>query len=324
MEKAKPRLLVVDDEANIRSLLRLTFEEEFEVEEAEDGMDGFARAVARPPDLIISDIMMPRLDGYGLYRRLRARAETSGIPFMFLSAKREVDEKVMGLEMGADDYLTKPFSTRELRAKAHSLLRKAREVRAGGGLSGRLAEVDISEVLQLLEMGRKTGVLTLKSAGATGQFAFRHGEVVHASLGPWSGAEAYFSLLTWKQGEFSFSQQTVEVEENLHGRGQELLMEGIRLLDEMTEALRRLPSPDTRVSPAPAPPDDLPPLPPNLAAAFAGGATLRAALAASGLPPVRYWPRVADALAAGLLVAEGSAPGRRDAIARARRALMEL
>ena len=120
-EKTRAKILIVDDEDNIRHLLRLAFEEEFEIVEATDGMDAFEKAVREKPDIILSDIMMPRLDGYGLYRKIRSRPETTSVPFVFLSAKKEVDERVVGLEMGADDYITKPFSVKELKAKIRSL-----------------------------------------------------------------------------------------------------------------------------------------------------------------------------------------------------------
>jgi CheY-like chemotaxis protein len=323
MDRDKPLILVVDDEENIRQLLRLTFEEEFEVAEAADGIEGFSRALAGRPDLIVSDIMMPRLDGYGLYRRLRARPETASIPFVFLSAKREVDERVVGLEMGADDYVIKPFSTKELKAKARSLLRKAREVKGSGSLAGHLAEVDLTEVLQLIEMGRKTGMLVLRSGGETGQLYFRNGEIIFSRLAPWEGEDAYFTLLSWRSGDFTFVQQPVEVVDNMGARGQELMMEGIRLLDEMAEARRRLPPPDTRLVPAPCreePPSQLSPL----LELFAGGRTIREAVDASGRPVIRVLPLLADAVAGGYLAVEGAEAGARELLRSARRALEAL
>ncbi len=323
MDRDKPLILVVDDEANIRQLLRLTFEEEFAVVEAADGLDGFSSALASRPDLIVSDIMMPRLDGYGFYRRLRARPETASIPFVFLSAKREVDERVIGLEMGADDYVTKPFSTKELKAKARSLLRKAREAKGSGSLAGQLAEVDLTEVLQLIEMGRKTGMLVLRGEGETGQLYFREGEIVFARLDPWEGEDAYFTLLSWRSGDFTFAQQPVEVSDNIEVRGQELMMEGIRLLDEMAEARRRLPPPDTCLVPAPCRGDPPPSLAP-LVRIFAGGRTIHEAVEASRRPVVRVLPRLADAVTAGFLVVEGAETGKRELLRCVRRALEEL
>src|SRR5680860_346318 len=116
-DEVRIRILIVDDEANIRHLLRLAFEEGFEVLEAVDGLDAVDKALEFRPHIILSDIMMPRLDGHGLYREIKSRPETASIPFIFLSAKKDVDERVEGLEMGADDYITKPFSIKELRAK---------------------------------------------------------------------------------------------------------------------------------------------------------------------------------------------------------------
>ena len=163
------KILIVDDEENIRHLLRLAFEEEFEVVEAVDGMDAFDKAVRVKPDIILSDIMMPRLDGYGLYRKVKSRPETASVPFVFLSAKKDVDERVVGLEMGADDYITKPFSIKELKAKIRSITKKVSDLKEVGSLEGLLREVDLVDVIQLIEMGRKTGMLVLETPGSSGQ-----------------------------------------------------------------------------------------------------------------------------------------------------------
>jgi DNA-binding response OmpR family regulator len=320
MDRDRPLVLVVDDEENIRHLLRLTFEGDFDVAEAGDGQEGFVQALAVRPDLIVSDIMMPRLDGYGFYRRLKARPETAAIPFVFLSAKREIDERVVGLEMGADDYVVKPFSTKELKAKARSLLRKAKEARGSGSLAGHLAEVDLTEVLQLIEMGRKTGMLVLRNGEESGQVYFRNGEIVYARLDPWRGEEAYFTLLSWRTGEFVFAQQPVEVEDNIGGKGQELLMEGIRLLDELAEARRRLPPPETRLAPVPCG-DPLAPAIARVVGSFRAGESVRDAAARSGLPPVRFYPLAAEALGRGLLAVEGAQPGKRELLACVRKLL---
>ena len=162
------KILIVDDEENIRHLLRLAFEEDFEVVEAVDGMDAFEKAIRVKPHIILSDIMMPKLDGYGLYRKIKSRPETAAVPFVFLSAKKDVDERVVGLEMGADDYITKPFSIKELKAKIRSITKKVSDLKEVGSLEGMLREVDLVDVIQLIEMGRKTGMLLLETPGGSG------------------------------------------------------------------------------------------------------------------------------------------------------------
>lgn len=117
------RILVIDDDPKITAFLRRGLVHEgYEVEEAHGGEEGLAAAAARPPDLLILDIMMPGLDGLEVCRRLRA---DSGVPILMLTARDEVADRVRGLEAGADDYLPKPFAFEELLARVRALLRRS-------------------------------------------------------------------------------------------------------------------------------------------------------------------------------------------------------
>ncbi|MDF1535412.1 MAG: response regulator [bacterium] len=316
------RILIVDDEENIRHLLRLAFEEEFEVVEAVDGLDAFEKAVRIKPHIILSDIMMPRLDGYGLYRKIKSRPETSAVPFVFLSAKKDVDERVVGLEMGVDDYITKPFSIKELKAKVRSITRKVTDLKELGSLEGLLKEVDLVDVIQLIDMGRKTGMLLLETPGGTGKVYFDKGGPIFAQTGAWNGVEAFNVMLSWRDGRFKLDQKALEIEGNIDpGSGQELLMEGVRLSDEMEEAIRELPPGDGPLflSEKAAVDDEEMIL---LAAAFKGGSTVADALRLSGLPPYRFYPLVTAAVKKGLLSVQ-TETGRMTAFLRGVRAAID-
>jgi signal transduction histidine kinase/DNA-binding response OmpR family regulator len=119
------RILVVDDNADMRDYLRQLLAS-WRVETAPDGAAALAAAQASPPDLIVTDVMMPRLDGFELLRALRADARTRAIPVLMLSARAGEEARVSGLSAGADDYITKPFAARELTARVRSLLALAR------------------------------------------------------------------------------------------------------------------------------------------------------------------------------------------------------
>jgi CheY-like chemotaxis protein len=295
------RILIVDDEENIRHLLRLAFEEEFEVVEAVDGMDAFEKAIRIKPHIILSDIMMPRLDGYGLYRKIKSRPETAAVPFVFLSAKKDVDERVVGLEMGADDYITKPFSIKELKAKIRSITKKVSDLKELGSLEGLLKEVDLVDVIQLIEMGRKTGMLLLETPGETGKVYFDKGGPIFAQAGSWEGVEAFNVMLTWRDGRFKLDQKTVAIEGNIDpGSGQELLMEGVRLSDEMEEAIRALPPVDATLFPSGGTADVDGEMA-ILVAAFKGGTTISDAFKFTGMPPFKFYPLVVAAVKQGIL-----------------------
>jgi two-component system phosphate regulon response regulator PhoB len=122
----KRTVLVIDDEEDLIELVRYNLEMEgFGVLSAVDGESGFSQAVAKKPDVILVDLMLPGVDGLEVCRMLRAESGTSGIPIIILTAKGSEADRVVGLELGADDYITKPFSPRELIARIKALLRRS-------------------------------------------------------------------------------------------------------------------------------------------------------------------------------------------------------
>jgi phosphate regulon transcriptional regulator PhoB len=124
-ERIRQKILVVEDESDIRELVRYNLTQEgFAVEEAADGAEALERIGRRAPDLVLLDLMLPRLSGLELCRQVRANPETSRLPIIVLTAKASEVDRVLGLEMGADDYVVKPFSPRELVARVRALLRR--------------------------------------------------------------------------------------------------------------------------------------------------------------------------------------------------------
>src|SRR6185436_1770895 len=124
---AAPRVLVVEDEPNIRDLVCLHLGlEGYSCEACGDGREALRLAEAEPFDLLVLDVMLPGLDGVSLCRAVRNGRMNPDVPILLLTARREETDKVVGLESGADDYLTKPFGVRELVARARALLRRPR------------------------------------------------------------------------------------------------------------------------------------------------------------------------------------------------------
>ncbi len=122
-------ILLVDDEDSIQKLLTYPLERDgFRVVAARDGEEALLRFSEQPFDLVVLDIMLPRLDGLEVCKRLRAE---SNVPIIMLTARDDELDKVLGLELGADDYITKPFSIREFRSRVRALLRRAAAPRAG-------------------------------------------------------------------------------------------------------------------------------------------------------------------------------------------------
>ena len=123
MSDRAPRILLVDDEQPIQTLLSFPLQRDgYEVTAASDGQEALSRFSEQPFDLVVLDVMLPKVDGLEVCRRLRAR---SPVPIIMLTAKSEEIDKVLGLELGADDYITKPFSMREFRSRVKAALRRA-------------------------------------------------------------------------------------------------------------------------------------------------------------------------------------------------------
>ena len=115
-------ILIVDDNEEIRAFVRRHLAPHFRIREASDGLEGLAMARQSPPDAIVSDVMMPNLDGLGLLRALREDPDLDFVPIILLTARAELSDKLAGLEYGADDYLTKPFDIEELLARIRNLI----------------------------------------------------------------------------------------------------------------------------------------------------------------------------------------------------------
>ena len=127
MSERAPRILLVDDEQPIQTLLSFPLQRDgYEVVMAGDGQEALARFSEQPFDLVVLDLMLPKVDGLEVCRRMRAR---SAVPIIMLTAKSEEIDKVLGLELGADDYITKPFSMREFRSRVKAALRRAEMTR---------------------------------------------------------------------------------------------------------------------------------------------------------------------------------------------------
>src|SRR5262249_21724136 len=144
-------VLLVDDNADMREYVRRLLTPHYDVRTADDGIAALETMRTQPPDLVLSDVMMPRLDGFGLVRKVRADATLARLPVILLSARAGEEASIEGLEAGADDYLTKPFSARELIARVTANLKMA-ELRRG--FEQRIAD-DMQAMTRLQEIGNR-------------------------------------------------------------------------------------------------------------------------------------------------------------------------
>jgi DNA-binding response OmpR family regulator len=139
---AYPKVLIVDDEPNIVQLAKLYLERDnFQVTAVGDGLRALETIRERQPDLVVLDVMLPRLDGFEICRQLRA--EDNQVPIIMVTARDEDIDKILGLELGADDYLTKPFNPRELVARVRAVLRRGTAKEASPQSKLQIADLEI-------------------------------------------------------------------------------------------------------------------------------------------------------------------------------------
>jgi two-component system alkaline phosphatase synthesis response regulator PhoP len=276
----KLSILAVDDSPTITAMIKDSFENEgYRVLLADDGVKALKIALEQRPDLIIADIAMPGLDGWELCSQIRSNPFTSFIPFIFLTARAEAPDRIRGLQMGADDYLTKPFAMDELIARVNLIFQRMRKnqeamiLQERKTLSGSTSEMALPDLLQLFGLNQKTGVLRISKMGElTGIIALESGRIIGAELGTARDLKAIFRLLRWSDAHFEVAPLPEQSgPAAVVGEVQEILMEGMRQLDELAALERVYPLEGKKLKLAKTPaPSELSPREEKFLAAVAG------------------------------------------------------
>jgi len=230
-------LLVADDNDLFRAFLKdVLVRRGFTVHEARDGEEALRVALERRPWLIVTDVNMPRVDGVEFCRRVRSHSLIRHTPLIFLSGWDDYKDRYRGLEAGADEFLSKDTSIRELLIRIQILLKRYSDLGArswrGPGMEGRVEVVGAPGLLQMCHLGRLTGVCSIGSGGKKAELKFKQGDLVGATLGDLAGEEAVYEVLGWSEGHFSFAPGEPGPGEPLGDGFSQLLLEGCRRLDE--------------------------------------------------------------------------------------------
>jgi DNA-binding response OmpR family regulator len=246
---AKQSLLLVDGDARSLRVLEVSLKKAgFNVTTAVNGRDALDKVHTAQPDLIISDIVMTEMDGFALCENLKADPALQEIPFIFLTGETAIEHKIRGLELGVEDYLTKPIYIKEILTRVRILLQKRQRARIEEKRDGRtrfagdLRDMGVVDLIQTIEVSRKSGLIHFKGEGEKrAAIYFRDGKVIDAEAGRLTGAEAVYRLLTWGDGEFEVAFRSVRRKDAIEMSSQGLLMEGMRRLDEWGRLLEQLP-----------------------------------------------------------------------------------
>jgi len=238
------RVLVADDEPYVVLAISEVLEGlPASVLTAHDGEEALRLARGERPDLILLDVKMPGLDGFQVATALKKDPATAGIPLVFFSALGAPSEKVRGLELGADDYVTKPIDAEELKARVRTILRRNRpSKRPSLPGSGQLQAVNLASLVGILEAERRTTRLLLARGDERGEIVFVDGHITRATQGPRQGEAAVYDLLSWQEG--SFQMAAVDPAQQVGGEvaapNQGLLLEAARRQEQVAGLKARL------------------------------------------------------------------------------------
>jgi DNA-binding response OmpR family regulator len=228
-------VLVVDDNTAFRLFLRdLLSGHGFTVHEALDGEQGLQMALEHRPWLILTDVRMPGGDGFEFCRRVRSHSLIRQTPILFLSGWDDYRQRYRGLELGADDFLSKETSVRELLIRIQLLMKRYSDLARGRqetGMSGEIEVIGAPGILQVCHLSRLTGTLEARRDDREARVRFREGEIVGADCEATAGVEAVFAFLAWETGRFQFTPGHPAEMTPLGGFSQ-VLLEGCRRLDE--------------------------------------------------------------------------------------------
>ncbi len=251
---SKQSLLLVDGDPRSLRVLEVSLKKAgFNVTTAVNGRDAVEKVELAPPDLVIAETQLEEIDGFAFCQMLKANPAWADIPFVFLTAQTDIATKIRGLELGVDDYLTKPIYIKEIVARARILLQKRQRTRIEERRDGRtrfagqLSDMPIVDLIQTVEISRKAGLIQfIGEGGKQAAIYFRDGKVIDAEAGPLQGEDAVYRLLTWNEGEFEVAFRTVRRRDTITMSAQGLLMEGMRRLDEWGRLCEQLPPLETR------------------------------------------------------------------------------
>ena len=231
------KLLLVDDNPMVLGMLQHARAPFARVVAVGDAADALLKAVDDPPELVVCDYRMPGMDGRQLVEKLKSRPATANFSAILMASRSDIDERLSPQD-AADDYIAKPFflkeATRRIKRTADriALEKMAKTAPSDGVVRGNLLQMNVIDLMQSLEMGRKSCQLKLNNAGEKCEVFFVEGQVKHATYGSLSGDEAVFKVLRWTGGNFELNFEGKTDQETTKLNTQGLLMEGLRLLDE--------------------------------------------------------------------------------------------
>ncbi len=206
---------------------------------AECGNDALGLLETETPDLIISDVQMPEMDGWEFFKQVRLHPTAGSVPFIFLTGLSSPPNRVRGLKMGADDYISKPFDSEELVLRIQRCLERQRhrgETIPGdrSEIGGQLGHLSLIDIIQILELNKRSATVTLGRDSDTAKVYLKEGRVEGININGDFDVRRFYQLLLWENASFSVSEYVDEVPpmNRVAQPARELILESARIEDE--------------------------------------------------------------------------------------------
>ncbi|WAS93936.1 DUF4388 domain-containing protein [Nannocystis punicea] len=244
---ARQNLLIVDADSRTRRVLEVSLRKAgYSITAAENMLQALQFLDLTDPELIVSDTRLPDGSGFEFCRIVKSHAKWGQIPFIFLTSATELEDKVHGLELGVDDYLTRPIYVKEIMVRVKMLLQRKQQERIGKKdartkFSGQLADMAIVDLMQTIEISRKSGAIEFETDLGPATVWFRDGRLIDAQMGRLQADAAVFRLLGLSDGRFEVEFKSISRVPTIEESTQSLLMEGMRRVDEWGRLLEGLP-----------------------------------------------------------------------------------
>jgi len=248
------KILIIDNDNSYTGPLRNALSKKgYDVVCWDDGQKAIEQAKTIEADLLIAEVELPEYNGHTLYKALRARSDSKSIPFIFLSSQKRVDDRIKCMELGVDDYITKPFYVEEVVARVQALFleisqQNEEQSKTEKGFSGNLTEMNLVDLIQTLELGKKSALLKLKHNSTLGVVYVMNGEVVDSSLEDLPPERAVLRMFTWTIGNFSVEIMPVNRERTIQRSNKELMTIGLRRINQWEQIRQELPPLNTIVT----------------------------------------------------------------------------
>lgn len=234
------QVLIVDKDPQATSLLELRLlNEGYQVQVVRDGQQALKIIETRKPAVVISDVVIPKVDGFNLCETIKSNPQTKDIIFIFTSSRSDDFNMTKGLELGAEDYQTKPVNVPFLIAKVRKLLEAKIAAQSTGksetnqGVAGKLSQMGLVEIIQILGGGTKTACIKIqRDKGTKAELFMERGKIVRAKTDAQKGEDAFYEMMTWAEGNFSIQNDLTTTEKNINQSNDFLLLEAMRRMDE--------------------------------------------------------------------------------------------